>query len=100
MKGSYRVGDGLCLLQARNDYEAILAWLSTKREGSATRRAYRKEAERYLLWAIVQKKKAISSFRAEDCIEYHNFPESPLSVHHAIAILKAMVNGSCASAIC
>jgi len=36
-----------------HDYEAIVAWLSTKREGSATRRAYRKEAERYLLWAIV-----------------------------------------------
>ncbi len=51
--------------------EAIAAWLATKHDPNgtgrtATRRAYRKEAERLLLWAIVEHGKPLSSLTVED----------------------------------
>jgi site-specific recombinase XerD len=58
---------------ARNDLEAIHAWLSLRKPGSHTARAYRKEAERFLLWSILEAGKPISSLTAEDCISYRNF---------------------------
>ena len=50
------------------------AWLQTL---SHTQRAYRKEAERFLLWAIVHKGRALSSMTNEDCTEYRNFLTDP-----------------------
>ena len=53
---------------------SLLAWLAKL---SNTQRSYRKEAERFLLWAIVQKGKPLSSMTAEDCIEYADFLADP-----------------------
>ena len=56
-QGRFRAPLHQCLLEARNDYEAIAAWLATKHDpkvgrvgsgNTATHRAYRKEAERLL----------------------------------------------------
>ena len=58
--------------QACNDKEAIDLWLKSVRPGP-TFRAYRKEAERFLLWAILEKKKPFSSFSLADCLDYRNF---------------------------
>jgi len=44
---------------------------------SNTQRAYRKEAERFLLWAITHKGKALSSMNNEDCTEYRDFLADP-----------------------
>lgn len=44
---------------------------------SNTQRAYRTEAERFLLWAITHKGKALSSMSNEDCIEYRDFLADP-----------------------
>ena len=60
-------------LAARNDLEAIHAWLARRKAGSHTARAYRKEAERFLLWAILEAGKPVSSLTVEDCISYRNF---------------------------
>jgi site-specific recombinase XerD len=60
-------------LSARNDLEAIHAWLARRNPGSHTARAYRKEAERFLLWSILEAGKSISSLTVEDCISYRNF---------------------------
>jgi site-specific recombinase XerD len=60
-------------LSARNDLEAINAWLSLYNAGSHTLRAYRKEAERFLLWSILEARKPVSSLTVEDCISYRNF---------------------------
>ena len=54
------------LLEAKNDDEAIAAWLATKHDPNgtgrtATHRAYRKEAEGLLLWAILEHGKPLSS---------------------------------------
>ena len=104
--GAYRRPQAQCLLKARTDYEAILAWLRSKhgltpeqkadriarrrqkdsglqhrlewlQTLSHTQRAYRKEAERFLLWAIVQKGKPLSSMMQEDCVEYRDFLADP-----------------------
>ena len=105
-QGLYRRPQAQCLLKATNDHQAILAWLRSKHgltpeqkqalkarrrqrdtgveQGldwlqalSHTQRAYRKEAERFLLWAIVQKGKALSSMNNEDCAEYRDFLADP-----------------------
>lgn len=60
-------------LSARNDMEAIQAWLARYTPASHTRRAYRKEAERLLLWATIEAAKPVSSLTVEDCIAYRNF---------------------------
>ena len=104
--GLYRRPPEQCLLKARNDLEAVWAWLRSKQgprpadlarrrspdgtpdgatDGgpngvwplSHTQRAYRKEAERFLLWAIVQKGKPLSSMNHEDCIAYRDFLADP-----------------------
>ena len=104
--GVYRRPQSQCLLKATTDYAAVLAWLRAKRgptpaqkeraagrrtqrstgvEGpgdwlehlSKTQRAYRTEAERFVLWATLQKRKALSSLTHEDCIEYRDFLADP-----------------------
>lgn len=104
--GLYRAPRHLCLMKANNDYEAVLAWIRSKQGGSAeqkaalkrlrgidtstpegpmewlrylshTQRAYLKEAERFLLWAIVQHKKPLSSMTLEDCEAYRSFLADP-----------------------
>ena len=72
--GRFRAPLHQCLLEAKNDYEAIAAWLATKHDPNgtgrtATHRAYRKEAERLLLWAIVEHGKPLSSLTVEDVKE-------------------------------
>ena len=78
-QGLYRAPPHLCLMGARNDYDALMVWLRSK-TSAHTRRAYRKEAERFLLWAIVQKNKPLSSMTLEDCLEYRDFLLNPTPV--------------------
>jgi integrase len=70
-------GDGSPALAASNDYEAVNAWLSLRPPGSETRRAYRKEAERFMAWAIVERGKPLSSLLVEDCIAYRDWLADP-----------------------
>ena len=70
-------GSGSAALGARNDYEAVQAWLSRWPADSHTRRAYRKEAERLLAWALIARGKAFSSLTVEDCIAYRDFLSDP-----------------------
>lgn len=60
------------VLPADNDYEAVEAWLSLH-ESPATQRGYRKEAERLILWAIVERGRPLSSLTAEDVTAYCGF---------------------------
>jgi site-specific recombinase XerD len=98
--GRFRQPREHCLMQAETDYDALSAWLRSKARPelgqasrtqtrpapspvewmqhlSHTQRSYRKEAERFVLWAIVQRKKPLSSMTAEDCIEYAAFLADP-----------------------
>ncbi|WP_057395295.1 phage integrase family protein, partial [Ralstonia solanacearum] len=99
--GRYRRPQAECLMEAENDYEAVLTWLRSKRglppaeverrrAGrrdvvavpapldwlhylSNTQRTYRKEVERFLLWAIWIRRKPLSSMTTEDCLAYRDF---------------------------
>jgi site-specific recombinase XerD len=64
------------MLDASNDYEAVQAWLSLH-ESAATQRTYRKEAERLILWAIVERGRALSSLTTEDAVAYRTFLRRP-----------------------
>ncbi|WP_232346500.1 phage integrase family protein [Cupriavidus sp. USMAA2-4] len=103
--GAFRLPQARCLISAHNDYEAVLSWLRSKpglppdqvarlREKrrdlgsvpgpldwlhylSHTQRAYRKEAERFLLWAIVERQKPLSSMDTDDCLAYRDFLAAP-----------------------
>jgi len=84
-EGRFRAPHEKCLLMAANDHQAIGAWLASKRPGkaesdlSSTQRSYRKEAERLLLWSILERKKALSSLSVEDATAYRSFLADPPS---------------------
>jgi site-specific recombinase XerD len=104
--GVYRAPKALCMMRAHNDHEALLLWIKTRRGISMearrelqkkrgidpqapelrldwlqylshTQRAYLKEAERFMLWTIVQHKKPLSSMSLEDCAAYRQFLGDP-----------------------
>lgn len=75
--GQFRVRQEACLLNATNDYEAVQSWLSLH-ESPGTHRAYRKEAERLMLWAIVERGRALSSLTTDDAIAFRTFLRRPV----------------------
>lgn len=74
--GRFRAPRAHCAIRADNDYEAIQSWLSLH-ESAATTRAYRKEAERLLLWALLECRCPLSSLTAEDAVSYRTFLRNP-----------------------
>ena len=75
-RGRFRAPAHTCLIDASHDGEAVLSWLQLH-ESLATRRAYRKEAERLLLWAVIQLGKPLSSLTTDDAIAYRAFLRNP-----------------------
>jgi len=75
-QGDFRAPRRTCVLSANNDYDAVQAWLSLQ-ESAATLRAYKKEAERLILWAIIERGKALSSLTTEEAIAYRTFLRNP-----------------------
>jgi site-specific recombinase XerD len=75
-RGAYRAPRASCVLAADDDYRAVQAWLELQ-EVATTQRAYRKEAERLMLWAILERGKALSSLTTEDAIAYRAFLRRP-----------------------
>jgi site-specific recombinase XerD len=68
---------GFAFIQAQNDAEAIMAYLSRFADRPATLRAYQKELERLLLWAVLIAGKPLSSLLVEDCEAYKRFLLAP-----------------------
>jgi site-specific recombinase XerD len=75
-RGQFRAQRESCVLSASNDYEAVQAWIE-RHEAESTQRAYKKEAERLILWAVVLRGKALSSLTAEDATAYRAFLRNP-----------------------
>lgn len=61
------------LIQAADDLQAINSWLSMKAPSNNTQQAYRKEAERLALWAIMERQKALSDLTVDDCAAYRDW---------------------------
>jgi integrase/recombinase XerD len=68
---------GRMQIAASNDLDAVRAWLARVADSKATFENYRKEAERLLLWSIVQLGKPLSSLTHEDLLAYQRFIADP-----------------------
>jgi site-specific recombinase XerD len=62
------------IFAAKNDSEAIEAWLKSFNDKSVhTIRSYRTQAERFLLWIVMERGVALSSATQEDAVAYRDF---------------------------
>ncbi|WP_120291969.1 tyrosine-type recombinase/integrase [Paraburkholderia sp. BL23I1N1] len=68
---------GRTQIAAPDDLSAIRAWLARVVATKTTFENYRKEAERLLLWSIVQPGKPLSSLTHEDLLAYRSFLADP-----------------------
>jgi integrase len=75
--GNRAAPDVVCQLAAGNDLEAIQAWLAEFHDSPQTLRGYRKESERLLLWALLERGKPLSGLTREDCLLYEAFLTDP-----------------------
>ncbi|WP_238218446.1 site-specific integrase [Caballeronia novacaledonica] len=75
-KGENR-STAFCYIQANHDLDAVCAYLNRFRDQPKTLRAYTKELERFLLWAVVLRGKALSDLRVDDCEAYKDFLKNP-----------------------
>ncbi|MDR5749130.1 phage integrase family protein [Caballeronia sp. LZ029] len=66
-----------CYIQAGHDLDAVRAYLNRFRDQPKTLRAYTKELERFLLWAVVLRGNALSDLRVDDCEAYKDFLKAP-----------------------
>lgn len=77
MRGEY-VSETSNTLKADTDMEAVRAWFSTLRETSpATIDSYRRAIERLALWAIVERRTALSSLSTENFLDFKDFLRNP-----------------------
>jgi integrase len=75
--GTNREWDVPRQIAANTDVEAVRAWLANFVGTKTTFDAYRKEAERLLLWSIWEAGKPLSSLTHEDWLVYQSFLASP-----------------------
>jgi site-specific recombinase XerD len=64
-------------ISATNDLQAIQSWLAEFENAPQTLRSYRKEAERLLLWSLIEKQKPFSSLTRDDLRDYQQFLSNP-----------------------
>jgi len=79
------VGTNCCkdksIIDANNDFQAVQCWLNEYAHKKTTYNAYRKEAERLLLWCVIQITKPLSSLTRDDFTVYAEFLEDPQPRH-------------------
>lgn len=101
--GQFRAPQYQCMISAENDHQAVLAFIRSKRgmtqsEATAindgttwkiadpfawrkglsnTQSAYLIELERFTLWAVRVRQKAVSSITFDDCMAYREFIANP-----------------------
>jgi integrase len=80
-QGTNREAVKSCQLRVNNDYEAMQCWLNEYKDIDTTYRSYQKEAERLLLWCVIQHKKPLSSLDRDDFESYFAFLEDPQPKH-------------------
>jgi integrase/recombinase XerD len=75
--GANRATGRHALIAAAHDLDALRAWLARFTDTKTTFENYRKEAERLLLWSVVQLGKPLSSLTHEDLLAYQHFIADP-----------------------
>ena len=76
-QGANRSVGGRAQIEAQTDIEALRAWLVRYIDSPRTYANYRKEAERLLLWAVLERRKDLSSLSLEDFLAYRLFLADP-----------------------
>ncbi|WP_176060116.1 tyrosine-type recombinase/integrase [Paraburkholderia sp. BCC1876] len=69
--------NGRMQVAADTDLDALRAWLARFADTKTTFDNYRKEAERLLLWSVLQMGKPLSSLTHEDLLVYQHFLADP-----------------------
>ncbi|RDJ97667.1 tyrosine-type recombinase/integrase [Cupriavidus lacunae] len=75
--GSNRAPATATRIAAADDLAAVTAWLARYADSAATLATYRREAERLLLWAVLQLGRPLSSLTHEDLLTYERFLADP-----------------------
>jgi len=75
--GTNRSRSGHCQIAADTDRDAVLAWLARYAGSPNTFSNCRKEAERLLLWSLVELGQPLSSLTHEDLLRYQQFMGNP-----------------------
>lgn len=75
--GTNRSRSGHCQVAADTDRDAVLAWLARYADSPNTLANSRREAERLLLWSLVERGKPLSSLAHEDLLLYQRFLADP-----------------------
>lgn len=73
--GQNRASQDKCRINAQNDLQALSAWLSLFEGKTAV--SYKKELERFVLWATLERKKIISDLDTPDVAAYAAFLTDP-----------------------
>jgi integrase len=60
-------------IEAQDDREAVRAWIAARAGSPYTATQYEREAERFILWCVVERHKALSDATAADCRAYMDF---------------------------
>ena len=84
-EGNNRSRNGTAQIAARNDLDAIRAWLARFVDTKTTFDNYRKEAERLLLWSVLQIGKPLSSLTHEDLLRFRVFLVNPQPEHRWVS---------------
>ncbi|WGS55121.1 site-specific integrase (plasmid) [Paraburkholderia sp. D15] len=66
-------------IHARNDLDAVRSYLYQYRDQPKTLRSYTKEIERFLMWTVCVRGKALSAVLVDDCEAYKDFLKAPLA---------------------
>ena len=75
--GSNRSTAGHSQISAQNTIDAVKVWLARFADTPTTFTSYRKEAERLLLWSVIELGKPLSSLTHEDLLVYQRFLDDP-----------------------
>ena len=72
-QGANRAPAGAAGTDATDDRAAIRAWVAARAGSPLTARQYEREAERFLLWCVMERSRALADATAEDCRAYMDF---------------------------
>jgi integrase len=72
-QGANRARAGAAGIDADDDRAAIRAWIAARAGSALTARQYEREAERFLLWCVLERGRALADATAEDCRGYMDF---------------------------
>jgi site-specific recombinase XerD len=76
------------LVQARSDIEAAAIWLEATTDNPKTRRAMRKEIERFILWGLHARAKELSQMGVMDIRAYVKFMADPQPAQVWVSAIK------------